>query len=75
MILRFLLLIIFLCASASAHAALPDEMLKDPALEARAHEIGEELRCLVCQNESIEDSAAPLAHDLRVSIARPYQSW
>ncbi len=43
-------------------------MLKDPALEARARNIGKELRCLVCQNESIDDSAAALAHDLRVLL-------
>lgn len=43
----------------------PKEMLADPQLEARAEQIGSQLRCLVCQNESIEDSQAPLAHDLR----------
>ncbi len=43
----------------------PKEMLPDPALEARAEAVGSQLRCLVCQNESIEDSQAPLAHDLR----------
>lgn len=43
----------------------PQERLTDPALEARAKEIGQELRCLVCQNESIEDSNADLARDLR----------
>jgi len=49
-------------------AVEPDEMLKDPAQEARAREIGRELRCLVCQNQSIDDSAAPLAKDLRVLL-------
>jgi cytochrome c-type biogenesis protein CcmH len=43
-------------------------MLKDPALEARARQISEELRCMVCQNQSIDDSEAPLAHDLRVLV-------
>jgi len=43
-------------------------MLADPKLEARAREIGRELRCLVCQNQSIDDSAAPLAKDLRVLV-------
>jgi cytochrome c-type biogenesis protein CcmH len=43
-------------------------MLKDPALEARARAIGEELRCVVCQNQSIEDSGADLAHDLRILV-------
>lgn len=46
----------------------PDEMLKDPALEARARAISSELRCLVCQNQSIDDSDADLAHDLRVLV-------
>ncbi len=56
-----------------AHAALavePGEMLSDPKLEARAEAIGKQLRCLVCQNESIEDSGADLAHDLRVLIRK-----
>ncbi len=51
-----------------AVAVTPDEMLKNPALEARARDISQELRCLVCQNQSIDDSAAPLAHDLRVLV-------
>jgi cytochrome c-type biogenesis protein CcmH len=51
-----------------ALAADPDEMLKDPALEARAEAIGNNLRCLVCQNESIEASGADLAHQLRVLV-------
>lgn len=46
----------------------PSEMLADPALEARARTIGGELRCVVCQNQSIDDSHAPLAHDLRVLV-------
>jgi len=49
----------------AARAVEPSEMLKDPALEARARAISRELRCLVCQNESIDDSNADLAHDLR----------
>ncbi|WP_114392227.1 cytochrome c-type biogenesis protein [Oleisolibacter albus] len=51
-----------------AFAVLPDEKLADPALEARAREISQELRCLVCQNQSIDDSNAPLARDLRVLV-------
>ena len=43
-------------------------MLKDPALEARARHLSEEVRCMVCQNQSIDDSEAPLAHDLRVLV-------
>jgi cytochrome c-type biogenesis protein CcmH len=51
-----------------AHAVRPDEMLPDPVLEKRARTVGEELRCLVCRNQSIEDSEADLAHDLRVLV-------
>ncbi len=46
----------------------PREMLPDPAQEARAEQVGSQLRCLVCQNESIEDSGAQLAHDLRAVV-------
>jgi cytochrome c-type biogenesis protein CcmH len=53
---------------AVALAAEPSEMLKDPRLEARAEAIGNNLRCLVCQNESIEASGADLAHQLRVLV-------
>lgn len=53
-----------------AFAVRPDEMLPDPALEARAREIGQELRCLVCRNQSIDDSDADLAHDLRMLVRR-----
>lgn len=51
-----------------AQAVEPAERLADPALEARARALGETLRCLVCQNESIEESHADLAHDLRVLL-------
>ena len=51
-----------------AHAVNPDEILEDPALEARARVVGKELRCLVCQNQSIDDSDADLARDLRVLV-------
>ncbi len=51
-----------------AHALQPDELLDDPALEQRAREISAGLRCLVCQNQSIDDSDAPLARDLRVLV-------
>ena len=54
--------------SPPARAVLPDEMLADPALEARARDISQELRCLVCQNQSIDDSNAPLARDLRLLV-------
>jgi len=59
---------ILLGIAQAAFAVEPSEMLAKPALEARAETIGKELRCLVCQNESIEDSGAGLAHDLRVLI-------
>jgi len=49
-------------------AVEPDEMLQDPALEARARTISQELRCLVCQNQSIDDSNAALAKDLRLVV-------
>jgi cytochrome c-type biogenesis protein CcmH len=52
----------------SAYAVTPQEVLADKALEARARGISAELRCLVCQNQSIDDSDAPLAHDLRVLV-------
>ncbi len=52
----------------SAGAVEPDEMLADPVLEARAREISKGLRCLVCQNQSIDDSNAGLARDLRILL-------
>ena len=52
----------------AAWAVQPDEVLSDPALEVRARALSKELRCLVCQNQSIDDSAAPLARDLRVLV-------
>ena len=51
-----------------AAAVLPDEVLDDPALESRARELSLELRCLVCQNQSIDDSNAELARDLRLLV-------
>src|SRR5882757_5642552 len=51
-----------------ASAVMPAERLADPALEARARALSQELRCLVCQNQSIDDSNADLAHDLRVLV-------
>lgn len=63
-----LLGLLCLLGSTSVRAVEPDEILKDPALEARARHISEGLRCLVCQNQSIDDSNAPLARDLRVLV-------
>ncbi len=54
--------------TASASAVTPDEVLRDPMLEMRARAISQNLRCVVCQNQSIDDSDAPLAHDLRVLL-------
>lgn len=59
---------IFFLAAFPAYAVQPDEVLQDPALEARARAISEGLRCLVCQNQSIDDSDAPLAKDLRLLV-------
>ena len=55
-------------ATTIAVAVQPDEMLSDPRLEARARALSRELRCMVCQNQSVDDSEAPLARDLRVLV-------
>ncbi len=55
-------------AAPVAHAVQPDEIMADPAKEARARDLSRELRCMVCQNQSIDDSDAPLARDLRVLV-------
>jgi cytochrome c-type biogenesis protein CcmH len=55
-------------ALAPAHAVLPDEVMSDPVKEARARDLSRELRCMVCQNQSIDDSEAPLARDLRLLV-------
>jgi cytochrome c-type biogenesis protein CcmH len=59
---------LMLLASPAAHAVQPDEIISDPAKEARARELSRELRCMVCQNQSIDDSDAPLARDLRLLV-------
>jgi cytochrome c-type biogenesis protein CcmH len=67
--MRWLARVFLLLALASpAFAVQPDEILKDPALEARARALSQELRCMVCQNQSIDDSDAPLARDLRILV-------
>jgi len=58
----------FLLAAPLAHAVQPDEIMKDPAQEGRARNLSKELRCMVCQNQSIDDSDAPLARDLRLLV-------
>ena len=70
MIRRFLLVLTLILAAAPAFAVNPDEMLSDPALEARARTLSAELRCMVCQNQSIDDSNADLARDLRLLVRK-----
>lgn len=60
--------LVWIAAVTPACAVTPDEMLRDPATEARARVLSQDLRCVVCQNQSIDDSNAPLAHDLRVLL-------
>lgn len=66
--IRLAPLIMLALLAAPALAVQPSERLADPALEARARDISRELRCLVCQNQSIDDSNAPLARDLRLVV-------
>lgn len=66
--LHSLLLFVPLLVATHAWAVEPNEMLSNPVLEARARAISEQLRCMVCQNESIDESEAPLAHDLRMLV-------
>jgi cytochrome c-type biogenesis protein CcmH len=70
MIRRLLLVLALLVSAAPAFAVNPDEMLADPALESRARAISAELRCMVCQNQSIDDSNAELAKDLRLLVRK-----
>ena len=62
------LALLLLSIASPSNAVNPDEILNDPALEARARSISANLRCLVCQNQSIDDSDAPLARDLRLLV-------
>jgi cytochrome c-type biogenesis protein CcmH len=61
-------LALFLFGAQTAYAVQPDEIMSDPAKEARARALSRELRCMVCQNQSIDDSEAPLARDLRLLV-------
>ena len=65
-----MLLVLLMAAFAvpSSYAVQPDEIMSDPAKEARARNLSRELRCMVCQNQSIDDSEAPLARDLRLLV-------
>jgi cytochrome c-type biogenesis protein CcmH len=63
-----IVILIVLIPAAAAMAVEPDEILADPALETRARDLSAGFRCLVCQNQSIDDSNAPLARDLRILI-------
>jgi len=66
--LRCLLILLSVVVATPAVAVQPDEMLGNPALETRARSLSRELRCMVCQNQSIDDSDAPLARDLRILV-------
>jgi cytochrome c-type biogenesis protein CcmH len=68
------LTILSICLAWPVVAVEPNEVLKDATLEARARKISAELRCLVCQNQSIDDSNAPLAHDLRMIVRERLQA-
>jgi cytochrome c-type biogenesis protein CcmH len=75
--MRSLCLIIVLLTFAAVPCAIavePDEVLSDAALEARARALSRELRCMVCQNQSIDDSEAPLARDLRILVRERLQA-
>ncbi len=66
---RLVITVLFtLAMSGAALGVQPDEVLKDPVLESRARDLSRELRCMVCQNQSIDDSEAPLARDLRLLV-------
>ena len=66
--LASLVLLLVLVFAGAAQAVKPDEVLQDPALEARARALSEGLRCMVCQNQSIDESDADLARDLRILV-------
>lgn len=72
--LRAVLICLALVSTSPALAVQPDEILKDPALETRARALSRELRCMVCQNQSIDDSDAPLARDLRILVRERLQA-
>jgi len=61
-------LLVVMMGSSAAYAVQPDEIMSDPVNESRARDLSRELRCMVCQNQSIDDSEAPLARDLRLLV-------
>jgi cytochrome c-type biogenesis protein CcmH len=67
-ILALVFALAVMMGSPAAYAVQPDEIMSDPAKEARARNLSRELRCMVCQNQSIDDSEAPLARDLRLLV-------
>src|SRR5215475_7814448 len=73
-LIQYLLVALALAVPLPALAVQPDEVLADPALEARARVLSKELRCMVCQNQSIDDSDAPLARDLRILVRERLQA-
>jgi cytochrome c-type biogenesis protein CcmH len=72
--LKLIVVVLTLAAPVRAFAVQPDEVLADAALEARARVLSKELRCMVCQNQSIDDSDAPLARDLRILVRERLQA-
>jgi cytochrome c-type biogenesis protein CcmH len=72
--MQLVLLALALLSAPRAWAVQPDEVMADPALEARARGLSKELRCMVCQNQSIDDSDAPLARDLRLLVREHLKS-
>jgi cytochrome c-type biogenesis protein CcmH len=72
--LKLIVVVLTLAAPVRVFAVQPDEVLADAALEARARVLSKELRCMVCQNQSIDDSDAPLARDLRILVRERLQA-
>jgi cytochrome c-type biogenesis protein CcmH len=72
--LKLIVVLLALTAAVPAVAVQPDEVLADAALEAQARALSKELRCMVCQNQSIDDSDAPLARDLRILVRERLQA-
>src|SRR5262250_1424283 len=71
---RFAVIALVLLSTGPVRAVQPDEILSDAALEARARQLSRQLRCMVCQNQSIDDSDAPLARDLRILVRERLQA-